>query len=303
MKKPTLLLNYRFIKRNNTLGAGYILNSLISSGLFNIGYHNYIIDTFKGGRGTILVYNGKMIYLDFWEYATPTHTEAIANHKLDLIIKLQHRKISFGDYRNFCKRKNLLQTIDGEKLESFFNKIVPWTFFPSRMFEPLINEDIQFSELPTTNLCFFCGKHWKSRHKMKDSLDRQNIEYTPTIQNESEKEYTDEEYIQKMRSSKYGIVFHGRLSPITEGKNRREVDYLFLKKPLLLNYKPYYFNNFENGKHYIYIDEHTDIKNLEDQYDIKAIAENGHRFYRENMSPLGVALSFLEIANKKLANE
>jgi hypothetical protein len=46
-------------------------------------------------------------------------------------------------------------------------------------------------------------------------------------------------------------VLAGRASMVTDAKNRREIDYMMLKKPLLLNYKPKYYDEMIEGKHYI----------------------------------------------------
>ena len=103
-----------------------------------------------------------------------------------------------------------------------------------------------------------------------------------------------------MKGCKYGIVLAGRASPVTDFKNRREADYMMLKKPLLINYKPNYYNELVEGKHYIYIDEKTDIKSLENQYNIDEIAEAGYQWYLENMTPNSAAKVFRQIINEKL---
>ena len=114
------------------------------------------------------------------------------------------------------------------------------------------------------------------------------------------KELTDEEYLKKMQGCKYGLVLHGRASAFSEFKNRREIDYMMMMKPLLLNYRPHYYNQLLEGKHYIYLDEKTEIKNLENMYNIEEIAKNGYEWYKNNASPLGVVQSFLKIMNDKL---
>ena len=112
---------------------------------------------------------------------------------------------------------------------------------------------------------------------------------------------SDQEYVEKMQRSKYGIVLAGRSTAVTDPKNRREIDYMMLKKPLLLNYKPHYYNTLEAGKHYIFFDANTDIKNLENEYDINQIAENGYQWYLENVRPEGAANTFRKILKEKLS--
>lgn len=95
----------------------------------------------------------------------------------------------------------------------------------------------------------------------------------------------------------------GRATPITDPKNRREIDYLMLGKPLLINYKPFYYNEFEAGKHYIYIDENTDIKSLDKMYNIDEIAKNGYEWYLQNATPEAIPKTFVQIMQEKLIKE
>ena len=66
-----------------------------------------------------------------------------------------------------------------------------------------------------------------------------------------------------------------------------------------MNYKPYYYNPLVEGKHYIYINENTDFKKIEDMYNIEEIVQNAYQWYKENASPLGTAQTFLKIMNDK----
>jgi hypothetical protein len=66
-----------------------------------------------------------------------------------------------------------------------------------------------------------------------------------------------------------------------------------------MNYKPFYYNPLVPGKHFIYMDEDTDIKNLENLYNIEEIAQNGYEWYKENASPMGAAKTFLKIMKDK----
>jgi len=106
-----------------------------------------------------------------------------------------------------------------------------------------------------------------------------------------------------MRTSKYGLCLHGRGSHFTEAKNRREIDYMLLKKPLLLNYDPNYYNSMIDGKHYIKINEKTSLENLEKEYNIDEIAQNGYQWYKDNASPMGAANTFLQIMKDRFGHE
>jgi len=305
MTKPTLKIEKREFGntgRTRSLGMMEILHYLADSDLFDISFHDDKINTFKGQMGTILYYQDKKIYLDLWEYPTPSYTPQYTQANLDLIIKLQHKVMimELPILERFCKRKNLLMHLSETERVEYAAKFVPWTFFASRLLLPFAGKEDTIEALPIEHIGFFCGKVWKSRLGMKKHLEECGIEYTKSSQEfRSGRPLTDEEYLRKMKTSKYGIVLHGRGSMFTEAKNRREIDYMMLKKPLLLNYKPYYYDPLIDGKHYIYIDEKTDFENLDKLYNIDDIAKNGYEWYQKNASPMSVAESFLRIMNDK----
>jgi len=275
-----------------------ILHYLSDSDLFDISFHTDHIKAFKGQMGTILYYQDKKVYLDLWEYPTPSYSPSCTNANLDLVIKLQHKVMTKENLTRFCKRKNILMHLSDEERQAYIDKFIPWTFFASRLLLPFVGKEIE--PLPIERLGFFCGKVWKSRLSMKAHLEECGIEYTKSSQEvRSGRPLTDAEFLHKMKTSKYGIVLKGRGSMFTEAKNRREIDYMMLKKPLLLNYKPYYYDPLIDGKHFIYIDEKTDFENLDKLYNIDEIANNGYEWYKRNASPMGVAESFLRIMNDK----
>ena len=291
-----------------TLGMPYILRSLIDSELFEVDYHDYMFKCGRGERGTTLFCEGKKIYLDFWEYPTPTYTPQMFKADFDLIIKLQHRGV--GDpylvnensyYHYLVSRKKMLEA-SKEEISEYLDKVTPWTFFPSKMFIKYANgvDRIDHSKNTDENIGFFCGKMWKCRNRVIAGLKNQGIPVINSHQHTRRgKAYSDDEYLDMMQKVKYGIVLGGRSTMVTDKKNRREIDYMMLKKPLLMDYKPCYYDPLINGKHYIYIDENTDIMNLENEYDIEEIAKNGYNWYNRNASPKGVAKSFSKIMKDK----
>jgi len=299
--KPKLLINSQDFKNlHNTLGMAELLSHLINSDLFDIGYHEDRIHTLRDFRATILYCNGKKVYLDLWEYPAPTYSKDVIEGEFDLIIKLQHRKMDLDYFQKACKRKGYFVNSGPEELQAFMDKVVPWTFFPSKMMTKL---NVKAGEKhPATHFGFFCGKPWKSRGPMRKKMDKEGLEFLISRQAlRGGKALTDEQYLEKMKTSKFGIIFHGRASFFTEAKNRREIDYMMLKKPLLLNYEPFYYNPLVPGKHFIYVDQNTDFKSLENEYDIDEIGENGYQWYMENGSPMGSAQTFLQIMKDRFA--
>jgi len=297
--KPNLCINKAQVTCNNgTLGMSRYLRAYIDSGEFNITYHNEFIRSSRGNRATILYYNKKKIYLDFWEYPTPTYSNNVIDGDFDLIIKLQHRKMTVDHYLNFLRRKNIFSSKTDEELESFYNKIVPYSFFPSKLMFPYEGK----AKLPSfkiTQDAFFCGKGWRCRKNFKKDFKRQGIEYIVSEQ-DVQKEITDDIFLEKMLRSKYGLAIQGRSVAITDSKNRREIDYMILKKPLLLTYRPYYYNDLIPGHHYIFYDGKTKVKDLEKKYDLKTIAENGYQWYLANATKEALPKVFKQITKEKL---
>lgn len=304
MTKPTLSICDADIKNIwGTLGLKELLSCLINSGSFDISYHKEKFSVMRGERGTTLYYNGKKIYIDLWDYSIPTHTEEMFNGKFDLIIKLQHPLITEERFEKECQDKKIYLSHSQEERLAFFRKIIPWTFFCSRMLRPFIGKEDQIQPEPIERLGFFCGKDWKCRRPIKNKLIQENIPYLMSDQETKKLPLTLEEYLQWMKTSRLGIIIHGRGAWMAEDKNRREIDYMMLKKPLLLNYKPNYYNPLVEGKHYIYIDANTDFKKLETMYNIDEMAMNGYQWYKENASEEGVTKTFLQIMKDRGFNE
>jgi len=298
MPLPVLKINHNEIKNNGgTLGLEYIVGTLRDSGAFQIEDHKESYRPAKGVRATTLFFNGKKIYLDFWEYSAPTHTPEILNANFDLIIKLQHLPITAENYLKFIRHKEMFKGVSDSVLTDFFKKIVPWTFFPSKTLMPYIGKEQDLVSLPTEQLGFFCGRNWKARHNMKAVLDKAGIKY---ICNEVEgQRISDEAFMHLMLSSQYGIVLPGRSTAVSDSKNRREIDYIMMRKPLLISYRPYYYDPMVEGKHYIFIDDKTNFKALPDMYNIKEMTENAFQWYQRNATPSGIATSFLKIMTDK----
>lgn len=298
--KPKLKLNKKDIRNAwTTLGMTELLTYLAESGLFDVEYHDERIGAMKGQRASLILYNDKRVYLDLWEYATPCYTPVAYNSNLDLVIKLQHKDMDVQRYERSCKRKRILRDLTPEQRAEYFEKIVPWTFFASRMMKQFIGHEDELEKLPDERIGFFCGKGWKCRGKAMRQLESK-IEFVRSSQEKKRgRPLKDEDYIHKMRTSKYGICLHGRGSHLTEAKNRREIDYMMLKKPLVMNYKPNYYNPLVEGKHYIYLDENLDLENIEKLYNVEEIAQNGYEWYKENASPMGAAKTFLQIMNDR----
>jgi hypothetical protein len=301
--KPKLRINKaQFEHPQSTLGMRDLLHGIGKSELFNVEFHDEFVDAMRGMRATIVYYNDKKIYLDFWEYPTPAHTMEVYNAGFDRIIKLQHCNIDAANYNRRCRRKRFMSPLTDDQRAEYLSKFITWTFFPSGMMKNIIGreDELEAENYPIEQDCFFCGKAWKCRSKMFQSLEEQGIECIRSSQElRSGRPLDNRQYLHKMRSSKYGLVLCGRSSMFTDCKNRREIDYMMLKKPVLLNYEPYYYNPLVAGKHYIRIDENTQINSLDKMYNIKEIAQNGYEWYKQNATPEAIPRTFLQIMQEQ----
>lgn len=304
--KPILAINHYDLKHTyGTLGLSELLTFLKDSDLFEIEDHNERISTLRGERATILYYNGKKVYLDFWEYPSPTWNGETYDANFDLIIKLQQRLYLPEKLEWCCQKKKTFKQKTPEERWAYYQKIVPWTFFASRLLRKYVGEEEKLHDLQKgkeiKQLGFFCGKDWHCRRHMKKKLIDSGIEYIMSKQElrHSGRPLTDPDYIDMMMTSKYGIALAGRGSFFSEAKNRREMDYMMLQKPLLLNYEPYYYNELKAGKHYILITPQTNFETLEDEYDLDEIVKNATQWYNDNASPMGAAKTFLQIMKDK----
>lgn len=305
MPKPKLYIHNGQSVRGScgTLGMVYTLSSIVGSGLFDIEYHDCFFQTMRDYRATTVFYdfNGqkKKIYIDFWEYQAPTHTSEVLNGGFDLIVKLQHIPVSADRYIEMCRAKNTFTGETDETIRAFLTKIVPWSFFPSRIMEPYIGKEETLWNKPIERDGFFCGKDWRCRRSLKKWMSNNNLEYSCSRQDEQGGMVVDDnEFLRKMRTSKFGIIGAGRGSWATEGKNRREIDYMMLKKPLLLNYKPYYYFPMVEGEHYIYWNGEK-LEDIAKKYDLDKIAENGYQWYKRYADKKVLGEGFKKILDDK----
>jgi len=306
MKLKLKVNKHQFNNPGSTLGMGELLRGVANSDLFEVDFHDDYLGVMRGERATIIYYDDKKVYLDLWEYPNPSHNIKTYNANFDLIIKVQHQIFGIKHYDRYCNRKNILTTISSQEREAFLKKFVNWTFFPSALMSAVAGrEDELISEnYPIERDCFFCGKEWRCRWGMFKVLKAQGIECVSSDQSlRKGKIFDRKKYLHYMRSSKYGMVLRGRSTPLTDCKNRREIDYMMLKKPLVMDYEPNYYNPLVAGKHYILIDENTDVKLLDKMYNIDEIANNGYEWYKQNATTEAIPRTFLQIMQDKFGKE
>ena len=281
------------------LGLPLFFHALKTSDLFDIDYHDETCGERHRTLQTLFICNGRKIVLDTFESAYTTCSKEILEGNYDLILKLQQADMPVDDIVDFVV--DVLKTYSVDEIRAFYNKVVPWTFFHSRMFERDWKNKVIYTPSPHTNIGFFCGRDWDKRKPHMDELRQSGIEvFCSNHGGVPDIKLQNQDFIKRMLSSRLGIVLEGIDSPVTNGKNRREMDYMMVRKPLLLDYKPFYYNPLIPGKHYVYWDKN--IKELNAQYTNRELAEieqNAYEWYNNNASRLGVAKSLRQILQEK----
>jgi len=286
--------------RYTTLGMNYLVGSLMGSGIFEVGNHEETVEVPKGHRAIIIYLNDIKIYLDFWEYIYPAHSVKVYEQNFDIIIKLQHRCMTPEYYLQQCKEKKILVELSNNQKLEMFSKIVPWTFFPSQYLidyaSKLGSTPDNLEPIDTEQIGFFCGRNWRTRRRWNGRLGKSGFKmFAHGGNNMENRPLEHDQFMHLMRSSQYGLVLPGRSSRFTEAKNRREIDYMLLKKPILMPYTPNYHNPLIPNKHYVLIDRHTKYDRLEARFDFDKMVEDAYEWYIQNASPYGVVKTFLEI--------
>ena len=204
-------INSDRIDTDLAMGLRYLLKGIQTTPNANITKHTYVHETSsKSPMGSVIYVNDKKIYLDVWEYGSPTFLIETIKENFDLIIKLQLSKLSVDSYMNHKTLKALVAECGEFKFREFVGKMTPWTFFPSSSFERFSGKEQDLIKNKSENrLAFFCGKFWKSRHVALNKLREDNLELIESDR-KMLKSISDVELIEKMLDSRIGLVLAGR---------------------------------------------------------------------------------------------
>ena len=89
------------------------------------------------------------------------------------------------------------------KVKEFYNKIVTWTFFPSKLMIPYVGKENELRPIVTEQIGFFFGKNWRCRRHMKAKLEKEGIIYINREENGINVSISDEKYLHLMLSSEF----------------------------------------------------------------------------------------------------
>ena len=122
----------------------------------------------------------------------------------------------------------------------------------------------------------FTGRQWRERKVWVEALLKVDGAY-PSVKYEG----TPADYINRIMSWNAMLILQGKRDRHTDGKNRREAECASIRMPMILNYKPYYLNPFEAGKHYLYVEQPSDIELVLTELEARKqeLAENAYQWW------------------------
>lgn len=186
-------------------------------------------------------------FIDDWDYSYPTSYldnpkvlyPYLKNNLPPTILKIQYSSNHKEKYDNLYNKYNI--------------KVLPFIIFPNRYFN--LGFDKWDSNKQHKYLCFHTGRQWRERSRWINYL-KNNISEIPQINTK----LTTQEYQSLLLDTKWGLVLKGK----GIGKNRREIEYMSIGMPLVLNYKPEYPFPYNANEHYVYLEKPKDIEKLKD---------------------------------------
>jgi hypothetical protein len=209
--------------------------------------------------------NEQSFFIDDWDYHYPTSSLANANipHYY-----LQENKPTILKIQYTINNQSLYDKI----YEKFQIKVLPFIIFPNKVF------NLSFNKWKYTDnheyLCFHTGRIWRERHKWVNYLNNSSFKKPDTSKQLNEKDFES-----LLLKTKWGLILKGK----GVGKNRREVEYMSIGMPLVLNYKPEYPFPYNPDEHYVYLEKPSDIDKLID-LDPKPFAEKSVEIYNKYYS-------------------
>ena len=113
---------------------------------------------------------------------------------------------------------------------------------------------------------------------------------------------TLDDYISMILEWGSGIILKGGCHRYTDGKNRREVEFGGLGIPMILNYRPHYYDDLTPDKHYIYAETVEDLPGCIERAngeEGKVCAYEAGQWWSRNAGNRGICESFMRIMHKE----
>ena len=219
--------------------------------------------------------------LDSWDSASPTDTLM---------------KLGYFDPKGMLANVRFVLKIQWQPLplwDELFAKtgipVTPWTIFPSREF-PL--EAFQYD--PTAKHIYTGAINGVMRYGRTDyrNMAQKHQDFYVSI---GSKDDTMDEYLNILRACRWGISLCGKRG--TDGKNRREIEYVSCGMPLALNYCPHYPFPFFPERDFILLKSPDDLLRLRDT-DPAPFAEASRQVYRDHWSPVGMSRTLIQLVDQ-----
>lgn len=246
-------------------------------------------------QGGLIQINGEYIYLDCWDFSGPTWGVL---HDLDdkpelaAVIKIQMAR--------------------GSEWETD-TPVVPWTMFHMDQQNYLENQEKYETIISHTTTAKihgavkgyrigYTGCMWRHREVWVEAIKKipnSDVTAWPRSQRKH-RPGTFMEWIHRVATWKIAIILQGKHDGRTEAKNRSEPQFASLNIPMILNYKPYYFNELTPGIHYIYCKAPEDLPECIRRAELlnPQSAFNANNWWWGNASARGIAHSFMQLMQK-----
>jgi hypothetical protein len=232
---------------------------------------------------TILV-NGKRVFLDTWDYDGPAACIS-QKHRIDLIVKIQAKP---------CWTKQDGIPVTGWSMFHTAQMNWLWKLEERRVDRAMIREIRPYR-------CGFTGRSWKMRRPWTgvcELVPHFDLETWPG----RKRLHDTDAWVKRTHQWSCGLVLQGKHGGMTQGLNRREVEFASLGVPMILNYQPHYPDPMVSGVHYLYCAKPEWINSCIDKAinDGEYLVKNAREWWERNASVAGLCKSFCTLMEKYL---
>lgn len=278
MAKPKLVLPENWNKLthwNHTL-----CRMLINSNVFDIRLKKFPSkpNVARINNWHLMEVNGHLVGVDTWDTYAPT-SHLVKGDYFDNIYKNVEMVLKIQYYK--CDQWN-------KAAQKIHRPIRSWTIFPSNKFKL---EAFKWAYSDHKLMAILTGRNDRfGRQPWVDWCNEQ-----PDFVAGHKLRLSDDEFIAKLASSRWGLVLKG-LARNHDGKNRRECEFSSCGMPLVLNYTPTYEFPMQPGVHFVLLNKPEDLASLR-YIDPRPYAYMANELYNDHFSPFGMAKDLLKIVS------
>lgn len=235
----------------------------------------------------VVEYGGKRICIHCGDYTSEIAQKATGN--ADLVLCVQYN----------------------ESLKDLEVPVVPFVMFASdqvNMYGKMdkLREIVQ--KQPPKYELGFSGRLWRCRKKWEQYAHDKDWFYWENTPGQATQFGTWEEYAAKLGTWRRCLILGGKGTRGAASHNRREPECAAMGLPMVLNYKPHYYEPFVGGIHYGYAKTPERLQSLNDKHtarlglstDEKERVQGAREYWERNQSPAGICRLFKQICEENL---